>query len=145
MNTVLYTIGYESKTLPQVISDLHAADVAVVIDVRAVAASRRAGFSKTLLWNSLKAEGIDYEHLRSLGTPKRGREAARKGLIDEMEEIFGDHMETPEAREGLVRAAAIVRERKAALLCFEACASGCHRRIVADLIREAIGISVRHL
>lgn len=62
-----------------------------------------------------------------------------------MEEIFGDLMETPEAREGLVRAAAIVRVRKGALLCFEACASGCHRRIVANLIREAIGMSVEHL
>lgn len=62
-----------------------------------------------------------------------------------MEAKFGDHMETPEAREGLVRAAGIVRERKVALLCFEACASGCHRRIVADLIQEAIGLSVKHL
>ena len=115
------------------------------MDVRAVAASRRAGFSKSMLRASLAAEGIAYEHLRGLGTPKPGREAARRGRIAEMEAIFAEHMRTPEAQDGLARAMAIVREQHAALLCFEACASGCHRRFVADLIRTAIGCEVKDL
>jgi uncharacterized protein (DUF488 family) len=81
---ILSTIGYESATLPDVIGTLRTAGVKVVVDVRAVAASRRAGFSKTMLRASLAAEGIGYEHLRSLGTPKPGREAARKGRTAEM-------------------------------------------------------------
>ena len=76
---ILSTIGYEGATLPEVIAKLRAAGVEVVVDVRAVAASRRAGFSKTVLRASLAAEGIGYEHLRALGTPKPGREAARRG------------------------------------------------------------------
>lgn len=142
---ILSTIGYEVATLPKVIETLRAAGVEVVVDVRAVAASRRAGFSKTTLRASLEAEGIAYEHLRGLGTPKAGREAARRGRIAEMEVIFAEHMETPEARDGLARAVAIARERHAALLCYEASASGCHRRIVADLIRAATGCEVRDL
>ena len=145
MGGVLSTVGYEAATLPEVIGRLKDAGVEVVVDVRAVAASRRAGFSKTILRTSLEAEGIAYEHLRALGTPKAGREAARKGRIAEMEAIFAGHMETPEARDGLARAVAIARERHAALLCYEACASGCHRRIVADMIRAETGCAVRDL
>ena len=142
---ILSTIGYEAATLPDVIARLKAAGVEVVVDVRAVAASRRAGFSKTMLRASLAEQGIGYEHLRGLGTPKPGREAARKGRIAEMEAIFAEHMGTPEAQDALALAQAIVRDRPAALLCFEACASGCHRRIVADLIREVTGCEVRDL
>jgi uncharacterized protein (DUF488 family) len=145
MNMILSTIGYEAATLPAVIAKLRAAGVEVVLDVRAVAASRRAGFSKTILRASLAAEGIGYEHLRGLGTPKPGREAARNGRIAEMEAVFAEHMATPEAQDGLAQAIAIACERPSALLCFEACASGCHRRIVADLIREATGCEVRDL
>ncbi|MGR3632117.1 MAG: DUF488 domain-containing protein [Limimaricola soesokkakensis] len=142
---ILSTIGYESTTLPEVIAKLRAAGVEVVIDVRAVAASRRAGFSKTMLRASLEAEGIAYEHLRGLGTPQPGREAARRGRIIEMEAIFDAHMQSPEAQDGLALAIAIARERHAALLCFEACASGCHRRIVAERIREATGCEIENL
>ncbi|WP_090114389.1 DUF488 family protein [Limimaricola pyoseonensis] len=141
----LATIGYESATLAEVIAKLRAAGVAVVIDVRAVAASRRAGFSKTMLRASLEEAGIGYEHLRGLGTPKPGREAARKGRIDEMEEIFAAHMATPEAQDALALATQIASERPAALLCYEACAAGCHRRIVAGLIRDATGCDVTDL
>ena len=142
---ILCTIGYEAATLPEVIERLRAAGVEVVVDVRAVAASRRAGFSKTILRASLTAEGIAYEHLRALGTPKPGRDAARKGRIAEMEAVFAEHMATPEAQDGLALAISIARERPAALLCYEASASGCHRRIVAGLIREATGCEVKNL
>jgi len=93
----------------------------------------------------LESEGIEYAHLRSLGTPKSGREAARKGRIEEMEAIFAEHMATPEAQDGLAQAIAISREKHAALLCYEACAAGCHRRIVAASIREATGCDVQDL
>ncbi len=145
VSMVLSTIGYEGATLAEVIETLRAAGVEVVMDVRAVAASRRAGFSKTILRASLEAKGIAYEHLRGLGTPKPGREAARKGRIAEMEAIFAEHMATPEARDGLARALALTHERHAALLCYEADAAGCHRRIVARLIRDATGCEVRDL
>jgi uncharacterized protein (DUF488 family) len=141
----LFTIGYQSATLPEVIATLKTAGVDIVVDVRAVAASRRAGFSKTILRASLEAEGVEYAHLRGLGTPKAGREAARKGRIAEMEAIFAAHLETPEAQEALAQATAIARGRAAALLCFEACAKGCHRRIVAARIQAATGCAVRDL
>jgi uncharacterized protein (DUF488 family) len=49
MSGVLFTIGYEGLPQGEVIGRLKAAGVRTLVDVRAVAASRRAGFSKTLL------------------------------------------------------------------------------------------------
>lgn len=145
MSRKLATIGYEQATQADVIGRLKAAGVQIVIDVRAVASSRRAGFSKTLLAGSLKEAGIDYLHLRDLGTPKPGRQAARAGRIDEMHEIFRAHLEEPAAQVHLAQACEVARERTVALLCYEADAAGCHRTIVADLIRDQIGCEVQDL
>ncbi len=132
----LATIGYESDTQAEVVAKLCAADVKIVIDVRAVASSRRAGFSKTLLAASLDAAGIGYIHLRALGTPKPGRDAARAGRIGEMHAIYEAHLEDPAAQLQLAEAAEIAGRSKAALLCYEADAAGCHRRIVAERLME---------
>lgn len=141
----LATIGYERATQGEVIERLKRASVEVVIDVRAVAASRRAGFSKTLLAASLGEAGIDYVHLRDLGTPKPGRDAARKGHVAEMHQIYEAHLAEPAAQLQLAQATEIALDRKAALLCYEADAAGCHRRIVADRIHAATGVQVEDL
>jgi uncharacterized protein (DUF488 family) len=128
----IFTIGYEQATQAQVISALKAAGVKLVIDVRAVAASRRAGFSKSILASSLKDEGIDYLHLRALGTPKAGRDAARAGRTTEMHAIFEAHLAEPEAVVALAEAAQIAAARPAAMLCYESDPGHCHRRILTD-------------
>lgn len=132
MSCTVFTIGYEAATLGNVIERLKAAGVKTLVDVRAIAASRRAGFSKTILGASLEAEGIGYIHLRDLGTPKPGREAARKGRIDEMRAIFAEHMQEPAAQLQFERLKALAAETPAALLCYEAKACGCHRAVLAE-------------
>lgn len=141
----LATIGYESAPQVKVIDALKAAGVEVLIDVRAVAASRRAGFSKGLLSSSLEAAGIQYVHLRELGTPKEGRMAARKGQTAVMREIFEAHMAEPAARLQLAQAIEIAKGRKAALLCYEADHRGCHRSIVVEHMLEAADFAVENL
>ena len=141
----LATIGYEAATQDAVIDRLKAAGVELLVDVRAVAASRRAGFSKTVLAASLAEAGIGYVHLRQLGTPKPGREAARKGRIAEMTAIFEEHLAEPAAQLELAAAKELAAERKIALLCFEADHRGCHRKILADRICEDLGCAVEHL
>jgi uncharacterized protein (DUF488 family) len=141
----LATIGYENDNQAAVIDRLKAAGVKVLIDVRAVAASRKAGFSKTLLASSLAEAGIEYVHLQKLGTPKAGRDAARAGRVEEMREIFEGHLAEPAAQVELARAGEIAADRKAALLCYEADPCGCHRSIVADRLRQKLGLDVENL
>lgn len=141
----LSTIGYEGKTVDEFLAELAEAQVQLVIDVRAVAASRRPGFSKTAMAAALQERGIGYLHLRALGTPKAGREAARKGRIAEMREIFEGQLVTPEAALALEQADSAARERHCALLCFEADAGGCHRAILAERLAARSGYSIVNL
>lgn len=134
----LATIGYETDTQGGMIDRLKAAGVELVVDVRAVASSRKAGFSKTLLGASLKDQGVDYLHLRPLGTPKPGREAARAGRIDEMRQIFNAHLEEPEAVLALAQATELAKTKRVALLCYEDDPNCCHRQIVAERIRQTL-------
>lgn len=145
MTLALATIGYQTSTLPRVIGALKADKVELLLDVRAVAASRKAGFSKTLLGNSLEAEGVGYLHLRDLGTPAEGRQAARAGRTAEMHEIFHAHMRTDAALAALEQAIALSRRKRVCLMCFEADWRCCHRAILADMITARTGAEVTHL
>lgn len=141
----LSTIGYEGKTVDELLGQLAEAGVELLIDVRAVAASRRPGFSKTALAGALAEHGIAYLHLRALGTPKAGRDAARKGRITEMHAIYEQQLETPEAELAIEQADAAAKERHAALLCFEADFSCCHREIVAARLAQRSGYSINNI
>ena len=141
----LFTIGYEGDRQPEVIVRLKAAGVKTLADVRAVASSRVAGFSKSLLASSLAEAGIEYVHLRALGTPKPGRDAARAGRIGEMREIYEDHLATPEAEAEYARLRVIAGERPTALLCFEADHEGCHRSVLSERLVQDDGFTVENL
>lgn len=141
----LLTIGYEGCTIDGVLDTLRAAGVGLLIDVRAVAASRKPGFSKRQLAAGLDAAGIRYVHLQGLGTPKPGRDAARAGRPDRMEVIFREHMTSDRAQAELADAKVLARGNRACLLCFERDHNQCHRRLVAEMITEDTGQAVIHL
>lgn len=142
---LLTTIGYEGASQAEVIAALKQAGVATLIDIRAVAASRRAGFSKTALKNGLNENGINYVHLRGLGTPKAGRDAARAGRTSVMHEIFNQHMQSPEAQAELAMALDLTQGRPCCLLCFEHDHSGCHRLLVAQALQKRAPFQCVHL
>src|SRR4051812_24045601 len=103
------TIGYEGTTVPDFLRALQDAKVDLLVDVRAVASSRRPGFAKTALAANLADAGIEYLHLRGLGTPSDGRAAARAGRHAEMHAIFRQHLATPNAQTDLAALAELVR------------------------------------
>ena len=138
----LYTIGYQAALQPDVIARLKAAGVRTVADVRAVAASRRAGFAKTLLAASLAEAGIDYVHLRGVGTPKAGRDAARAGRPDEMRAIYRDAMAEPAFELDYARLRELATEHPTALLCYCGDAAHCHRRLLTDKLAAEGGFEV---
>jgi uncharacterized protein (DUF488 family) len=138
----LFTIGYEGKTQAEFLDELKAAGVEQVVDVRAVAASRRPGFSKTALSAALREEGIDYLHLRSLGTPAAGRQAARQGRVAEMREIYAEQLDTPEAELAFEQILSAAAEKRSALLCYEAEAAGCHRTMLAERMTKRSKLKV---
>ena len=142
MHTI-HTIGYEHATVRSFLAELTGAGIELLIDVRAVAASRRPGFAKSKLAANLAGAGIDYLHLRSVGTPADGRAAARAGRHAEMRDIFLEHLATPAAQEGLDQLERIVRSgTRACMLCLEADPTHCHRTMIADALRERMPLTV---
>jgi uncharacterized protein (DUF488 family) len=140
------TIGYEDATVPRFLEALRQAGVDLLVDVRAVASSRKPGFAKSKLAANVGGAGMEYLHLRGLGTPAEGRAAARAGHHDEMRRIFLEHLETSAAQDELEALAELVRAgRRVCLLCLEANPEHCHRSIVAEALAERVPIEVRHL
>jgi uncharacterized protein (DUF488 family) len=141
----LFTIGYEGTTVDHVVAALRAAGAVHLVDVRAVPSSRKPGFSRRQLEAAALQAGLQYTHLRALGTPKPGRDAARRGDAATMQRIFDAHLQAPEPQAELARAVAISREAPACLLCFERDHKMCHRDILAGLISAGTGARVTHL
>ena len=141
----LQTIGYEGTTIDAVLDRLRAAEVKLLIDVRAVAASRKPGFSKRQLAAGLDGAGIGYVHLQGLGTPKPGRDAVRAGHPERMKPIFMAHMQGDRPRAELAEAIGLARGTRACLLCFERDHTTCHRALVAEMIVAETGQTVTHL
>jgi uncharacterized protein (DUF488 family) len=147
----LFTIGYEHATAGPFFDALTQARVGLVVDVRAVAASRRPGFSKRQLAAGLDEHGIGYVHLQKLGTPKEGRLAARSGHSGKMLQIFERHLKAPEAQHELDELTALAKasvtraSRPLCLLCYERDPAHCHRQRIADELHARLGLKVEHL
>lgn len=136
----IYTIGYEGATMDEFLAALKAAGVERVIDVRALPLSRRPGFSKSTLAASLNDVGIDYVHLKALGTPKEGRDAAKKGDVMTLERVYESQLQLPEAQAQAARMRSLAAEKRSALLCFERDPCHCHRTLL--LAAEGEGAEV---
>jgi uncharacterized protein (DUF488 family) len=147
----VFTIGYEQSTASAFFDALKQANVGLLVDVRAVAASRRPGFSKRQLAAGLDEHGIRYVHLQKLGTPKEGRLAARSGRAGEMLRIFERHLQKPEAQEQLDELTTLAKvsqnraSRPICLLCYERDPAHCHRQRLAGELHARLGMKIEHL
>ncbi|HRH19016.1 MAG TPA: DUF488 domain-containing protein [Brevundimonas sp.] len=142
---MLATIGYEGARLEDFLATLKAVDVDMVVDIRDRAQSRRAGFSKTALSEALATQGIDYLHLKDLGDPKPGREAARAGDFDQFRAIYRKVMAGSSAKAAMTQVVELLNGRSVCLLCYERDHHTCHRKLVADHIESVVGLKARHL
>jgi uncharacterized protein (DUF488 family) len=136
----VFTIGYEQTTMADFLAALKGAGVERVIDVRAVPLSRRPGFSKNILAASLREAGVEYVHLKNLGTPKLGRDAAKKGDVATLERVYENQLELPEAQAEAAQMRDLATEKPSALLCYERDPAHCHRTLL--LAAEGQGMEV---
>ncbi len=141
----LFTIGYEDATPARLVEALRGAGVTTLVDVRALANSRKPGFAKTALSAVLAEAGIGYRHVKALGTPAEGRAAVRAGRPAEMRRIFGAHLAGLEAQAALAALADEAGRGTICLLCLEADPARCHRTLVAEAVAATFGVAVTHL
>jgi uncharacterized protein (DUF488 family) len=142
----LFTIGYEQTPAKAVLDELQQAGVKLLVDVRAIASSRRPGFSKSQLAAGLDARGISYVHLRGLGTPKEGREAARSGDMKALTKIYRAHLKTPQARAEMDELETLVMKAgPVCILCYERDHNACHRKFIAEIIADREDVKIDNL
>ena len=75
MGNKVVSIGYQERSLHELLHVLKAHNVGKLIDVRQLPLSRRRGFSKTALAKSLATKRIAYCHIRSAGNPYHSQKA----------------------------------------------------------------------
>lgn len=131
----LFTIGYEQAKPAAVMQELKDAKIDIVVDTRAIAASRRPGFSKRQLAAALDEASIGYLHLQKLGTPAEGRQAARAGDTAALWRVYDKHIKKAEPQAELDELVQLIKSgKRVALLCYCRDPKACHRsRIVANV------------
>lgn len=140
------TIGYEGRAQHDVLRLLTDAGVTRLVDVRIRAQSRKPGFSKSTLAAGLAEAGIEYEHLRDLGTPLDIRALFRSGELAAGREQYRTYLtEDVAARLALDHLAERVCAEPVAILCFEHDHRTCHRLVVAEELASQHGIDAVHL
>ncbi len=143
---ILYTIGYQGAELAEFIQTLKQAGVEYLVDVRENANSRKRGFSKSALGEALRGEGIQYIHLRGLGTPPEMRKAYR--ATPDMLRFAQEYKRFLLTRnEDLQELSGLIAQSRCCLMCFEADPAECHRSLIAqELEKELAGkLEIEHL
>jgi uncharacterized protein (DUF488 family) len=145
MSPKLFTVGYEGRSIDELVDALHAAGVERLIDVRELPLSRRRGFSKTALGDALRKAGILYVHVKALGNPKPNRERYWAGDVDGGAAVYREHLNNG-SRSALIELAESLGDAPACLLCFERDHTVCHRDVIVEELEElAPRLKVSHL
>ncbi|HUX11469.1 MAG TPA: DUF488 domain-containing protein [Spirochaetia bacterium] len=142
----LYTIGFTKKSARDFFEKLRQSGTGRVVDVRLNNVSQLSGFAKKDdLAYLLKAVcGIDYVHLPQLAPTQEILKAYRHGQID-WPQYEAKFLELIRARRvDLTIDRDLIAE--GCLLCSEDSPEHCHRRLVAEFLKEKWGgVDITHL
>ena len=133
----LFTIGYEQATPAAILKELKDAKIDLLVDTRAIAASRRPGFSKRQLAPPRHPAGTAYLHPQNLAPPADGRQSARAGDTETLWRIYDKHIKTAPAQEALDELLALYRSgKRIALMCYCRDPATCHRSRIAANVKK---------
>ncbi len=147
METILYTIGYEGMNQEEFLHYLKRRNISVVADVRHLPLSRKKGFSKTALSESLSEQNIDYVSYRELGATKDLREKLKEdGNYKTFFKAMARSVMKQEDKLSEINQF-LCDGKNVALMCFERNHNLCHRKVVAMGVKKinGNGLKVMHL
>ena len=137
VSVTIVSVGYQGRSVGELIDVLRQGEVEVLVDVRLNPISRKPGFSKNPLSRALAEAGIGYRHERELGNPRENRDPFRR-------ERYEAHL-----REGGLAVYAelmeLARSVPIALLCYERLHRDCHRYCILDLASQQHAVRVLEL
>lgn len=134
-STVLYTIGYEGRSVTSLIKTLSEVGVERLVDVRMRPSSRQRGFSLMQLYERLRKAGIQYEHVRELGNPPAIRALWYAGEMGRGRRKYRAHLKNGSS-DHLDYLVGLAKLSPTAILCRERNPEECHRSVVAEVVAE---------
>jgi len=135
--TPIFTIGYEKRSVDDLIWILQSRGVERVVDVRLTPWSRRPDFSKKRLTAALAQAGIAYEHMGGLGNPPAIRDVYLAGDTEAGHRQFREHL-ADDAGAAVDDLVLLADNQRVALLCLERDAGRCHRSVVAAVAAKRL-------
>ena len=137
VSLTIVSVGYQERSVGELIDVLRQGEVEVLVDVRLNPISRKPGFSKNPLSQALAEAGISYRHERELGNPRENRDPFHR-------ERYEAHL-----REGgsavYAELMELARSVRIALLCYERRHRDCHRSCILDLASQEHAVRVLEL
>ena len=147
INMEIYTIGYEGISKQSFMAWLVHHKIDIVADIRQRPLSRKKGFSKNGLCESLSENNIEYLGYPSLGVPKEMRDELKKS--GNYKSFFKKYKESLTSKKQEINELykKVESGKRIALLCFEHDANKCHRIVLAEQIKKLSknGFEVQHL
>ena len=139
------SVGYQGRDADELVGELVAAGVAMVVDVRLTPLSRKPGLSKNKLAEALRFAGIDYLHLPELGNPRDNRTAYRNAEAHARRR-FRRLLGSADARDAVDRLQGLASQKVIALLCFERDPGQCHRALIIEaMAADNPRMTVQHI
>ncbi len=133
-----FTIGYEGQSFENYLNRLIQSNVKLLCDVRKNPLSRKYGFSKLTLSESLNKLGIEYKHIPELGIVSEKRQELKSQ--SDYDNLFNEYEKTTlkDNKEALDNLSLLVKQyKRVAITCFEAEPCYCHRgRIAKELAKH---------
>lgn len=139
---VLFSIGYEGRSVEEFCNILLQNDVRLIVDVRNNPFSRKFGFAKKRFSEIVESLGLGYIHMPELGIEHAKRETTTTD--EEFQALFAEYAKTlPERQEALDHVYALLQENKRiALLCYEHEPIRCHRHVISDYLQKTKDVVV---
>jgi uncharacterized protein (DUF488 family) len=126
----LWTVGTSTRSMKEFLHVLRAYQIEVIVDVRRFPTSRYSHFKREPLKECLEQHGIEYYHVRRLGGYRKGG--------------YRKYMKSTEFEHGLACVEELAASKRVAIMCAELLFSHCHRRFIADALKER-GHTVIHI
>ena len=133
---VLFTIGYEGKSIEKYVTELIKEDIKLLCDIRKNPLSMKFGFSKNQLKGILEGVGIEYVHIPGLGIDSDKRQELN--TPSDYEQLFSEYEKTTliqNTTDLQALAKLFQKAKRIALTCFESDHHSCHRSRTANALQ----------
>jgi len=132
----IFTLGHSTLPIESFVAVLQAYGIERLADIRTIPRSRHnPQFNNTALAYSLKAQHVEYVHMRALGGLRRAhKDSPNTGWRNAGFRGYADYMQTEEFQAALEALIHMSGEKRVAIMCAEAVPWRCHRSLTADAL-----------